>query len=561
MTAPWRYRLATVAFLLLLVVGQLGAGMWSVVSLQSVSLWFAFCQLLLLLAVGRAWMPSLNHPLGWLLLAALVWAALGLLVNTEAYESVQWLRLAELVILIGFAGAVAVAWRNDMIRFEGLMALLLWGGVLVVLQIVRLWLSHDAPRDVYWSWSVTPFLNIRHLAYALVPAWCGGLWFLANGSTSRWLRFALFLFMLLAFWAGGRALILAMAMPVAVMIWLPQWRPKTGTLLRLFAPAFFFAALFQVSDPALGVRSLFTRSLGAISGEAYSSGRLQMWQDVWSHFLHHPLFGFGPGGYQYMPWNPTNAVQPHNGVLQLLGEFGLAGVLVLVALAWASLRVIRVALQSQRDRLDTRFVFILATCAAYLVLVLVDGALFHALPMTVSVVLAVTAWHFAGDRVKDFVLLRHLALPAAPAWLPVMTAGLAGGLLLKALLVWADRPEPVPAPESFRATLVKAVPASTYSAGFWLAEWRLTDPGEARDWLDWLPAVHSGAETLYLDAAEAAFDAGQPELGEYWLDKALTHSRHNPPWLLVRIDQIRGEYEKEVAAENSAIELSLPFSQ
>lgn len=115
---------------------------------------------------------------------------------------------------------------------------------------------------------------------------------------------------------------------------------------------------------------------------AYSAGRIELWYQTAIAILHHPLFGAGPEGYWLSECCSREVLQPHNFVLQFLLEFGIVGCLMFTLLAWRFVvhlgglrRTTQLLLASDGNRTVSCLV------CAYLAYSLIDGTLYHPLPM------------------------------------------------------------------------------------------------------------------------------------------------------------------------------------
>jgi O-antigen ligase len=81
----------------------------------------------------------------------------------------------------------------------------------------------------------------------------------------------------------------------------------------------------------LGGDSSLTRSLGIVSGEDISSGRLHFWYVALMIFFDHPILGSGLDAFgvvftKYDTWPGIYRVeQAHNDYLQMLADAGIAG--------------------------------------------------------------------------------------------------------------------------------------------------------------------------------------------------------------------------------------------
>ncbi len=132
--------------------------------------------------------------------------------------------------------------------------------------------------------------------------------------------------------------------------WLTGWLPSLAGLSvvsllksrRLFLVVVLLIALY------VGLNwSYYGGSVFAAEREESGVTRLAAWQQNWRVTGKHLLFGTGPAGYAayYMSYFPTEAMATHNNYLDILSQFGLAGLLLclwfLATLGWTGYRLSR----------------------------------------------------------------------------------------------------------------------------------------------------------------------------------------------------------------------------
>ena len=132
-------------------------------------------------------------------------------------------------------------------------------------------------------------------------------------------------------------------------------------------------------------------------GSVNSSNRSAWWSESWEAFTRHPLDGSGAGTFQLehrlvRTSFSQPAEEPHSLPLQLLGETGVVGLLLLVALAVAAASVLRRALG--RDE-RAAVAALAAGCAAYGLHTLVD---IHWNYLAVSAPVFLTLGALASER-------------------------------------------------------------------------------------------------------------------------------------------------------------------
>ncbi|MEE9452975.1 MAG: O-antigen ligase family protein [Paracoccaceae bacterium] len=156
------------------------------------------------------------------------------------------------------------------------------------------------------------------------------------------------------FWSGGRgAMASLMVSFILASIILP------GIALRLWG---FVLATVPVGaglsllvwtplSSSFGLMGFFVRS----TGEGVTSGRIDMWKDIFTLFLDKPIFGYGNA--QYHLHTQIEAFksfpQVHNFILDALLSFGLVGGLCLLYLAFKAW--LKVVIKTKIEGISYRF--------------------------------------------------------------------------------------------------------------------------------------------------------------------------------------------------------------
>lgn len=486
------------ALVWLFVVGQLGVQLFPLASNLSSALWFALGMVMVLFAAGRQGEEAARGSLIVLVGAAvLLWAAIGLHAQELVPLSVGWGRLGTLFLTLLYIVGLNVCIGRGLLSGKLIFAAWLLGGIAVILHLLVAWFGMESPRTHNWVWGVSPFLNIRHLAFALVPAWIGGIYFYVQARKP--LGYLVMLTMLLAcfFWMGGRGAGLALLVFTVPLVFVPAWRPRIGRLLFIVPAAGVLSLIFTVTSQAMGLFSMLRRSgAGGSSGSDVSSGRFQQWADLWEYFLGNPVWGHGPDGYRFLDIIRVETVQPHNGVLQLLGEFGVAGIVPIVAVVYFLIRSGVLLFRIEKWSEHPVFVIAFLGWLSYGVLTLFDGAFYHAQPLVIFATFMVLVYR-SRPSTESFWLFE---LPSWRIPRPVLAFAVAGVLVLtvfiRGISVVADDSEP-PAPDSWRVAWSMYWPLSIYNSSGWLVDWYENSPWMAELWTERM-STHYYREWEYL---------------------------------------------------------------
>lgn len=280
-------------------------------------------------------------------------------------RDVHWLILPLLVVL----------YRSVFAKSEETLKVL-QVAVAMSLMLIAYRLIEDANGVIDWV-KLPIFGNIRHLAITV------GLMSVFLYYGDGYSRIEKYLFVLariiglsLLFWSGSRASMLAWALAFCLIVLGTDQRSKWRGWSLEVSMAIALALLFDVGNPSMGFLNAFFRqwSTGTIDG--ISSGRLSVWLKT-IDALRDPgtlLFGAGGNGFVRLQlmWD-EQSFQPHNIILQVLSDWGLGGLLLLVLLLKQG---VAGYLDWKASR-DGKVVLGVALMAFLLVTGLLDAGLYH----------------------------------------------------------------------------------------------------------------------------------------------------------------------------------------
>ena len=251
------------------------------------------------------------------------------------------------------------------------------------------------------SFKLSHYNHIRHFSYhAFIASCCAYVLTKYTGENAllklaAWFLVAICFFsMLLAY---GRGSILAF---FAFIVLDSYFEPgafksrvlkalKVGGAMLLISLCFYVALYFT----SIGVITefLFSSFLHgneiaqqdiAVSVNAVSSGRLNMWIYAIERALESPVYGHGPSSAKWIfaGTGHAYAAQPHNSVVQFIMDFGFVGAAILLFLFAKALKQMSVKFNPSLDNELLRR-SLLSFVFAYLLFSLTDGLLYHPLPM------------------------------------------------------------------------------------------------------------------------------------------------------------------------------------
>jgi O-antigen ligase len=151
--------------------------------------------------------------------------------------------------------------------------------------------------------------------------------------------------------AGSRGPVVALAVGLVVLVGLVAASGRSRRRLLAVAGGLLGAAVIvPLIVPGSTVGRAFSTLLGSASGLS-SNGRSGLWAQAYTVFGEHPLFGIGTGGFASVS---SVELYPHNLLLEMAVELGIAGVLLIVGIvAGSSARLIGAWRAARgRDKLD-----------------------------------------------------------------------------------------------------------------------------------------------------------------------------------------------------------------
>jgi O-antigen ligase len=320
-------------------------------------------------------------------LPALVFAAvacLSVFASPGFFSSLAQLELY--FSIVAFGVAICLALRHC-VPGIGKAILLAIGLVHAAFLLIALQFAMAAVGDPDPVAAPPFFMNVRHFGY---QGFFGASAAVAVALADNRLRLTGVLLATAALFGiimfGGRGALLAWILFVITAVGLvPNRRALLMVSLGSIAGAFALAVVAE-QNGWLNTFSLLdrTRTLtGDTLSALYVQDRLEIWRDSLTAIAQRPILGFGPGGYQISGCCNPNVVQPHNSVLQVLLEFGVLGLVVLVWAGFAVLgpRIREIVVRTPRSKRNPIESTVLAILTGFAGFSLIDGLLFFPVPL------------------------------------------------------------------------------------------------------------------------------------------------------------------------------------
>ena len=329
-------------------------------------------------------------------IAALTWLVA---LTAVAFLTAPYPAIAQILLLIALVHAstalalndlLAGAWRN---HGAALLTAAGWGALFYCVVAYGLLLAFRGSATFDWWHPGVGVSHVRQFAfYGLTAAAVGaGLCALRPASLTAFHLACNLAFLAvgsgMCIWSGGRAAVGALLPSFAVAIALcpsPDRKRLAGLLLvGLLAGA----ALSSIWIPheTYGLPRLLSWVQPAERGaNAYTNGRLVMWQETLAAFIDRPVLGHGMGQFKFLvPSARSTFTHPHNSLLQLLFQWGIVGTAAMLVIVRPSGRA---ALAAMRSRTRSAAATIaLPVLSAHLAMSMLEGNLFHVYPTSVVV--------------------------------------------------------------------------------------------------------------------------------------------------------------------------------
>lgn len=333
--------------------------------------------------------PSLNetqklNPI--MLLIFLSIASSNVFATLDSAGIADWPRAVNIVAHMGFALAVFYWFIRRPSVVHWVVTAQMFSVLIYFIVILGYWNYLADPYSHQWFSYPPMFNHIRHVGTFLMVGTVIASWGVLNYREVRrslaWVIFVLALSMLL--WSGSRGAALAACGGITLLaLRFPLAHTARGWALLAVGSvmAFTLSAVFDVDQNGLGWLSAIRRSVAATSIDQLSSSRLTIWTYLLPFIAERPWFGWGGEAFQFA-WPTRSIIQAHNGLFQLMLEWGAVGTLLILGLlGWIAIKGGLLYWKTASPQsTDSALPLGMALVTALLILSLVDGVFYHGTP-------------------------------------------------------------------------------------------------------------------------------------------------------------------------------------
>jgi hypothetical protein len=235
--------------------------------------------------------------------------------------------------------------------------------------------------DLVIDWVRVPiFGNIRRLAmtvgiFTVILYWDAGY-----SRAEKWfITLARIIGLSLLFWSGGRGAIMGWAIAFSLFVCCFDQSKLYRWLVEILL-AILLSIMLDVGNPSMGLLGLITRTLSATTEpqhvmDAVSSGRMTLWLSTVNVLSdpHVALLGAGGNGFVRLKLMSGQVFHPHNIILQVLTDWGIVGLILLLRLVAYKISVIAYSKLFENQAAGIG----ISSIVFLLVVGLLDGGLYH----------------------------------------------------------------------------------------------------------------------------------------------------------------------------------------
>lgn len=310
-------------------------------------------------------------------------------------------------------------------------------------------------------------------------------------------------------WSGGRGPALALVAGLFAW-WLTGDAPSRQRLFRASACLLVAGLIVSLSmwspRPELGWWNYVHRTTSANVGPALSlsavtATRSDFWRESLQRVQDKPWIGHGPDAYRFLT-PKLDGQQPHNFIIQLLLDVGVAGALAAIIFIGTAFAVSWQHLRKRGGNSDVAPWFALALAST--VAGLLDGVYYHLLAFLPAAIAlnAMLAFH-PGREDESAAQTRGRSLFLTITGVAAMV------LMVHTLIFYMLAVAPPPEnPLKWQAQLVRKFPSTTFGLWRWFDAWQSTEPDTTLHWCRWAQGHSANSPSFHIYAAHLLIDRG-----------------------------------------------------
>lgn len=245
-----------------------------------------------------------------------------------------WYRFYSIISCIAFGFFTYIYLCNKKINILDLTIIMAMIGLMHVIALSLFWFNLEMPTEYQWMMGIPFFNHIRNFTDYMGICALSSLFlvfFTSKYSQIFWLVISVLIFSVI-FWSGSRSTLIGLVFSVFFIFLIID--NKLNNFIKFISIVFFslyISYLFRVLDQGLGFFRSLERSVSG-SLNTITSFRLELYEKILNFIFLKPFFGYGGEAVRnhIVDIRGMSLSQAHNFILQIILEFGLVGLTLLL---------------------------------------------------------------------------------------------------------------------------------------------------------------------------------------------------------------------------------------
>lgn len=333
---PIIYKKNIIIFLFYLTMLVIGFGSVSagVSSNNTISSFFAIFFAVFLLFFNKCVWENINFSLLKSLVVVFFSFCISCFFSVLPDNQQNWMRFYAIFssVILGYFFYILMI--KNIISFVGISCILALIGLIHVFVLLFMWFSMPTPISHNWVTGLYYFNNIRNLTDLLSICFLSAFFLMyeCEDFNKKILWFIISVIILSCIlWSGSRTAYLGLFVSfIAIILYSKKRLLDVISMFFMVLIALGLSCLFIVDNNGFGFLNAFSRSTDSSGSiNQLSSGRIDLYKNVFELFTYHPVFGYGGDAIVQLKVSVGKAyfLQAHNAILQILIEFGMVGLL------------------------------------------------------------------------------------------------------------------------------------------------------------------------------------------------------------------------------------------